>query len=265
MPFDVDRRQAVCVVGSEIRDGLFGDADPLNQTLKIGRTEFRVVGVMEEQGGGRLFGGPNFDRQIFVPVTTYVRNFGGDHGRQDVSVAIRAPAQEALADLEFEVIGAMRTVRHLRPSEPDDFSINKLDTLVGAFNNVMGVVLLVGLLVTGISLFVGGVGVMNIMFVSVTERTREIGIRKALGARRRNILLQFLFEASAICLLGGLIGIVLASGVTAIVDRVLLPASVSLPIVVAAVLISVLIGLAAGLLPAWRGAKLDPIEALRHE
>ncbi len=116
-------------------------------------------------------------------------------GPQDVNIAVKAPSQEALAELEYEVIGEMRKIRRLRPGEEDNFSINKLDTLVGTFNNVMGVVLLVGLLVTGISLFVGGVGVMNIMFVSVTERTREIGIRKAIGAKRRSILLQFLFES----------------------------------------------------------------------
>ncbi len=119
-----------------------------------------------------------------------------------MNIAVKAPRQEALGDLEFEVIGEMRKIRQLRPTEPDNFSINKLDTLVGTFNNVMGVVLLVGLIVTGISLFVGAIGVMNIMFVSVTERTREIGIRKAIGATRRSILLQFLFESSAICLVG---------------------------------------------------------------
>ncbi len=264
MPFDVTHRKAVCVVGTEVRDGLFGDVDPIHKTLKIGRTEFRVIGVMEEQGG-QMFGGPNFDRQIFVPITSYVKAFGGRRGGQDVNVAVKAPTQEAMSDLEFEIIGEMRKVRRLRPSEPDDFSINQLDTLVGAFNNVMGVVLLVGLLVTGISLFVGGVGVMNIMFVSVTERTREIGVRKAIGAKRRSILFQFLFEASIICLMGGAIGIVLASIVTVVIDRTLMPASVSVPILIVAVLISVFVGLVAGLVPAWRGAKLDPIEALRHE
>ncbi len=264
MPFDVAHRKAVCVIGTDVRDGLFGDSDPVHQAIKIGRTEFRVIGVMEEQGGS-MFGGPNFDRQIFVPITSWVKAFGGRRGRQDVNVAVKAPRQEALSDVEFEVIGEMRKVRRLRPSEPDDFSINQLDTLVGAFNNVMGVVLLVGLLVTGISLFVGGVGVMNIMFVSVTERTQEIGIRKAIGAKHRSILFQFLFEASAICLMGGLVGILLASVVTAVIDRTLMPASVSVPILVVAILISVFVGLVAGLVPAWRAARLDPIEALRHE
>jgi len=262
--FDVTHRTNVCVIGTDVQDGLFGDAAPLNQELKIGRTTFRVIGVMEKQGGSFL-GGPNFDRQVFIPITTYVKAFGGDRRRQDVNVAIKAPAPEAVAELEFAVIGEMRKIRQLRPTEPDNFSINKLDTLVGAFNNIMGVVLVVGLVITGISLFVGGVGVMNIMFVSVTERTREIGIRKAIGARRRSILLQFLLEAAAICLVGGLIGIAVASGLTAVVNATVMPASVSVPILAIAILLSVAVGAAAGFVPAWRAARLDPIEALRYE
>ncbi len=264
MEFDVTYKKNVCIIGTDVRDGLFGAANPINKKMKIGRTDFRVIGVMEEQGGSFL-GGPNFDRQVFIPITSYVKAFGGQHGREDVGIAVKAPTQEAMEELEFEVIGQMRKIRQLRPTESDNFSINKLETLMGAFNNVMGVVLLVGLLVTSISLFVGGVGVMNIMFVSVTERTREIGIRKAIGATRHSILFQFLFEACAICLMGGVIGIVLAWLLTAVINAALMPASVNLPILVTAVLVSVFVGTLAGLVPAWRAARLNPIEALRYE
>jgi putative ABC transport system permease protein len=264
LPFDVRFRKNVCVIGTDVRQGVFGTMNPLGKDIKIGRTTFRVIGLMEKQGGS-FMGGPNFDRQIFIPITSYVNAFGGAHGRQDVNIAVKAPNQESVRDLEYEVIGEMRSIRKLRPSEPDNFSINKLDTLVGSFNSVMGVVLLVGLLVTSISLFVGAVGVMNIMFVSVTERTREIGIRKAIGATRRSILFQFLFESASICLLGGAIGIVLATIITAVLNKMVMPASISLPILVLAVMVSIGVGIVAGVVPAFRGARLDPIEALRYE
>ena len=264
LPFDVAYNRDVCVIGSEVQKGLFGAVNPINKEMKIGRTTFRVIGVMEKQGGSFL-GGPNFDRQIFVPITSYMRAFSAGHRQEDVNIAVKAPRQEALSDLEYAVIGEMRTIRRLRPMATDNFSINKLDSLVGTFNNMMGVLLLVGLVVTSISLFVGAVGVMNIMFVTVTERTREIGIRKAIGATRRSILLQFLCESSVIGLLGGAIGIVLAVILTAVINAVLMPAVVSWPIVAVAVGVSAGVGVLAGVAPAYRGAKLDPIEALRYE
>ncbi len=262
--FDNNYKRNVCVIGPDVAKGLFNGANPLGKEIKVGRTAFRVIGVMEKQGGG-FGGGPSFDRQVYVPLTSYLKAFGGARGRQDVNIAVKAPSQEAMADLEFEVTGEMRKIRQLRPAEKDDFTINKLDTLVGTFNNIMGVVLLVGLLVTSISLFVGGVGVMNIMFVSVTERTREIGIRKAIGAKPHSILSQFLFEAAAICLGGGIIGVAIAAALTALLNATVMPARVSLPITLLALGVSAGVGVAAGFMPAMRGARLNPVEALRYE
>jgi putative ABC transport system permease protein len=264
LPFDVTYRKNVCVIGADVKKGLFGSARPIHQTMKIGRATFRVIGVMEKQGGAFL-GGPNFDRQVFVPITTFEKLLSGNRTHEDVTIAVKAPRQEALPDLEYTVTGEMRKIRRLRPTAADNFSINKLDTLVGTFNSTMGILLLVGLVVTSISLFVGAIGVMNIMFVTVTERTHEIGIRKAIGATRRSILIQFLCESSAIGLLGGVVGIVIASLLTSVINATLMPASLSWPIVAVAVFVSVGVGIAAGLAPAYRGASLDPIEALRYE
>ena len=227
---DVHHARRVCVIGATLHENLYNRTDPINTELRIGRSRFRVVGVMEKQGSAGFFGGPDFDSQVYVPVTAFMRAFGGE--ARNFDFAVKAPAGVGVADFEYEVIGAMRRVRGLAPGEEDNFAINRMDSLVAMFNNVMGVVLLVGLLVTGVSLFVGGIGVMNIMLVSVTERTREIGIRKAIGATRKAILVQFLLESSGICLLGGALGLALSYGVAAGIDRFLLPASVSLPIVV---------------------------------
>jgi putative ABC transport system permease protein len=264
MEFDVRYKKNAVVLGHEVAEDLFGTVSPLNKQMNVGRYTFRVVGVLEKQGGNTM-GGPNFDRQVFVPISTFVKTFGGRRFT-DVDIAVKSPDIADLSDLEYEVIGEMRKIRKLRPSEPDNFSINKLDSLLGAFNSIVGAIVGVGLVITSIALFVGGIGVMNIMFVSVTERTREIGIRKAIGAKRRSILMQFLFESAAICLLGGLIGVAISAGLAqALTAADIMDATISTGILVTAIVISIMVGVFAGLVPAFKGSRLDPIDALRYE
>src|SRR5438045_3291318 len=163
-----------------------------------------------------------------------------------------------------ELRGVVRKLRKVPPGAEDDFAINQQDILVQTFHRVGGIIASVGLFITGLSMFVGGIGIMNIMFVSVAERTREIGIRKAIGAKRRTILIQFLIEASTICLVGGLIGLSHAFPITQVLTTVL-PASMSVTLVIVALTVSVLTGVIAGFLPAWRAARMNPVDALRNE
>jgi putative ABC transport system permease protein len=260
---DVQNRKFVCVIGNEIRDLLFSNADPLQKDIKIGRSTFRVIGVMEKQGSGGFFGGPNFDRRIYIPVTSFIKAYGSSN--RQFEIAAKAPSHEALEDFRYELVGEMRTIRKLSPTEEDNFSINSMDSLLSAYNTVMGVVILIGFIITSFSLFVGGIGVMNIMLVSVTERTREIGLRKAIGAKRRIILTEFLFESCCLCAVGGTIGLIFSYGVAAIINKFVMPAAVSLPVIIIGILVSFLVGIFSGLFPAMRASRLNPIEALQYE
>ena len=264
LPFDEQNKFDVAVLGATVAEGLFGNLEPLGKTFQIGEKHFRVIGVMGKRTNG-FFDGPDFDRQIYIPITTFEKVFGNPSGRANVDIAVKAPSLESIDDFQYEVTDAMRRIRGLRPGQPDDFSISTLDSLLTSYNNTIGVVVLVGSLITGIALFVGGVGVMNIMFVSVKERTREIGIRKSIGAKRRSILLQFLFESALICLFGGLIGVGFSWGIAQLADEPTMPVSLSPAIFLSSLFIATLVGVCSGLLPAIQGAYLNPIEALRYE
>jgi len=177
-------------------------------------------------------------------------------------VKVRDPKQ--MDEAKEELRGIMRKIRHVPPGAEDDFAINQQEMLLKTFHRVGGTIATAGLFITGLSLFVGGIGIMNIMFVSVAERTKEIGVRKAIGARRRTILVQFLIEAGIVCLLGGLLAVAIAWPICLFMKK-WLPASLSPEVVGLALFISVLTGLVSGFLPAWRAARMNPVDALRAE
>jgi putative ABC transport system permease protein len=251
----------VAVLGSVVADHLFERKDPLAQEIKIDGIPFRVVGVLDKQGSNML-GNFNPDNQVYMPIGAVFKHFR--RSRDTVTVVVRAPSTSMIQATTEEARGLMRRVRGLLYDEKDDFSINTQEGLTTEYNRVVGVIKLVGLFITGLSLLVGAIGIMNIMFVSVKERTREIGIRKAIGAKKRTILGQFLTEAAIICLIGGLVGLVLAVGLSLLINK-FLPTSVQVDTVVLAIFISLMTGIVSGLAPAWTAAKMNPVEALRYE
>ncbi len=251
----------VAVLGSEVAAHLFEKQDPLGQEIKVDAIPFRVVGVLEKQGSN-LLGNFNPDNQVYIPIGAVFKHFR--RNRDTVTIVVRARGTAAIEATREEAIGLMRRVRGLMYDEKDDFSVNTQEGLTSEYNRVVGVIKLVGLFITGLSLLVGAIGIMNIMFVSVKERTREIGIRKAIGAKNRTIMGQFLTEAAALCLIGGLVGLLLAVGLSSLINK-FLPTRVQLDTVLLAIFISLLTGVVSGLAPAWTAAKLDPVEALRYE
>jgi putative ABC transport system permease protein len=252
----------VAIIGSEIATELFPRGDAIDKIIKIGNKNFRVIGVLVEQGSFIL--GPwNPDNRIYVPIGTIFKNFKSMH-RSTVTIDVRAKSPALVEDTKIEAEGIMRKIRGLRYDEPDDFSVNQQDALVDSYNAVASVIQIAGLFITGLSLFVGAIGIMNIMFVSVRERTREIGIRKAIGAKRRTILSQFLLEASTICLIGGIIGLILAVLLSMLVNQ-FIPTSVQIDAVIIAIGVSLLTGILSGFAPAYTAAKMDPVDSLRYE
>ena len=252
----------VAVLGSEISNKLFPRGDALDKTIKIGPVNFKVVGILAEQGS-TLLGAFNPDNQVFVPIGTIFKNFTSRHFGT-VTINVRAASPEMLEDTKAEAEGVMRKIRGLAHNEPNDFTINQQEGLTSFLDSITIVIKIAGLFITGLSLFVGAIGIMNIMFVSVKERTREIGLRKAIGAKRRTILAQFLLESSVICLIGGLIGLIAAVLLSFMLNQ-FFPTSVQYDVVILAIVISLLTGIVSGLAPAYTAAKMDPVDALRYE
>jgi putative ABC transport system permease protein len=249
----------VCVIGAMVATNLFESSSPLGNKISVGGQRLEVIGVLEKQGG--LFGGAGVDNQIIVPLPQFVSAFTR---HPDYAIQVKVARIDRLEDAREELRATMRRVRRLEPTDPDDFAINQQDQVLTIFHQVAGTIAAVGLFVTGLSLFVGGIGIMNIMFVSVAERTREIGIRKAIGAKRRTILIQFLLEAASICLVGGLIALAIAWPLTLLMGK-FLPATLSASVVSIALAVSLATGIASGFFPAWRAARMNPVDALRNE
>ncbi|MCX8109317.1 MAG: ABC transporter permease, partial [Verrucomicrobiae bacterium] len=198
---EAEGARPVCVIGAQTATNLFRGEPVLGSRIYVGGYPFEVVGVLEKQG--EFLGAFSLDNQVIIPIGQLTAHFVQF---PDYRIQVKVGDPDRLEDVREEVRSIMRKIRRVRPGDDDDFAINQQEQFIKTFNRVTGVIATVGLFITGLSLFVGGIGIMNIMFVSVAERTREIGIRKAIGAKRRNILIQFLLESVCICMFGGCIG-----------------------------------------------------------
>ena len=260
----IDDRQAlsVAVIGAQIAERLFPTTSPIGKRIRAGGHGFQVVGVLEEQGG---FIGNIRDASMVIPFETFQRTLSRRRLEVD-GITVKVNRAEELDPAIAAVEGAMRNERRLRPTEPSNFGIETSSGLLQAWETINRVLVTALPGLVGISLVVGGIVIMNIMLLSVTDRTREIGLRKSLGARRRDILFQFLTEASMLSIAGAALGIGAGFGLAFLIERVFpLPAAVSLPAMIISLILGLGVGIASGLYPAYRAARLDPIEALRFE
>jgi putative ABC transport system permease protein len=260
-PDDVEFGRAVVLLGSDVAAKLFANEEPLGKSVRIDGQSYIVVGLLASKGTS--FGG-NQDTNTIVPITQYLEVYGRSF--RSLSINVQARSQETLAATQDFAIGVMRQVRALDPESPNDFEVFSNDSLIETFNKVAGVVAIGAFVISAIALLASGVGVMNIMLVSVTERTKEIGIRKSIGARKRSILMQFLLEAVVLSLVGGFAGVFFGV-IGGNIGATMLSASMVFPWgwAVAGLLVCSAIGIGFGYYPAWKAASLDPIEALRYE
>ncbi len=252
----------VVVLGYDVADALFPNGDGIGKTVMIDGNPFRVIGVWSKMG--TFLGLFSFDTYACIPLNAFAKTFSS---RLDTSIRVKVKDKNRMEQAKGELTGDMRRVRGLRPEMPNDFELNEQQALRSTLDPIKGGIAIAGLFVTGLALFVGAIGIMNITYVSVKERTREIGTRKAIGAKRRSILLQFLVEAVAICLVGGVCGLLISWVMSAAVAAAFpsFPMQFSVGLVLTGLIVSTLTGIFSGFAPALSASRLDPIEALRYE
>ncbi len=257
---DVESRRNVCVLGYEVAKKLFPSSSPLGETVRFNSIGYKVIGVLKKKGA--LFDA-GADNMILVPLTTGLNYYGH---RRSLEILVEAPSQELFDDTMEQTRGVLRSIRHVPPIEEDDFEIETNDSVIEQFRNIT-LSIRVGIVVaSSIALLAAGVGIMNIMLVSVTERTREIGVRRAIGAKKRNIMVQFIMEAIVLCQIGGIVGVILGvigGNLAALYFKV--PMTVPVDWVIIGLAVCSLVGVTFGGYPAYKASMLDPIESLRHE
>lgn len=257
---DVDHSRLVTVIGSKIREDMFGPVDCLGKQIKIGGDDFTVLGVEAQKGNMR---GQSLDNKVYIPYTVLLKKYGS---RQSIAFQVRAPSDEALQSTQDEVRQIMRARHKLKPNKEDDFDMltsSAVQELIGA---ITGMIAAVVVPITAIGLVVGGIVVMNIMLVTVTERTVEIGTRKAVGAKRSDILLQFLVESAVLATIGGILGLAVAWILCVIIEAAVgFPMRITLFYILLAILTSGGVGIISGIYPAYRASKLSPVVALMRE
>ena len=254
-------RSDVAVVGYDLAEGLFPAEDPIGKPILVGGVSYQVIGVLEKRKG-QFFHDDSSDKEVLVPYQTYRKH----HPADDEHFIGAEAFPGRLAAAEDEIRGVLRRRRNVSFNKPDNFGISSAQQIATQFRQIMGSIALLIAVISSIGLLVGGVGVMNIMLMSVTQRTREIGVRKAIGARRRDVIWQFLTEAMALTGLGGVIGVLLALGISQLLNLIREGlSSVPLWAVILGVAVSMAVGLFFGMYPAVKAARLDPVEALRYE
>ena len=256
---EVRSASKVAVIGQSLRDALFEQDNPIGKEVRLGGQRFTVIGVLSKQGN--FLGLGDADNRIIVPISAYGNIYGL---RSGIQIGVQFPDEETQVDGEYELEGVMRRIRGLDAKEENDFFINKPQAFEEQLNGIKNGLYFGGYGLMFLSLLIGGIGVMNIMFVSVRERTKEIGIRKAVGAKSWEILSQFLIEAIVICLLGGLFGIALAGIATVLINQIFI-AKMNADVVLLAFTICTLVGVTFGFIPAYKAATADPIESLRFD